>query len=207
MGRGLGKTQQAILDYLRQRGESVYVSTMAWAIYHDQPCVRELDPVPRAFEVSIRRAVHALVERGLTCCGNEPAWGLGERSNPRLLCWLPEHGTHPTRATIRSADVDQLVLAALKEAHDDRSVGSFVYGRIPGMSDEEWPRYNWLTREVTAKLDNHTSDSRLFIGGASAVAIHPSVKRLAQQGKIRLYNQSYNRIGWVKLNIPVSVAE
>jgi len=207
MGRGLGKTQQAILDYLRERGSEVYVSTLTSVLYEEQTGVRELDPVPRAFAVSIRRAIHALTERGLIGCGNSPAWGLGTRSNPRLLCWLPEHGTQTTQPTIRGADVDQLVLAALKEADEDRSVGSFVYGRLPGMSDEEWPLYNWLTREVTAKIENHTGDYKLYIDGASAVAIHRSVNRLAQQGKIRIYNQSHNRIGWVKLSQHVSVAK
>jgi hypothetical protein len=201
MGRGLGKTQQAILDHLRERGEEVYVSTMAWAIYHDQPCVRELDPVPRAFEVSIRRAVHALAERGLVCYGYEaPRYLSADDPHPRLLCWLPGHRPASLTPIIRGADVDRLVLTALAAA-DSEPDNFFIHRRLPGMTDERWPEYSWLTNEVVKKLGGN------MIEGARATAIHRSVKRLAQQGKIRICNQSYNRIGWVKLNIPVSVAE
>ena len=199
MGRGLGKLQQAILDYLQQRGSEVYVSTVAAVLYHHPADEGDPAPAPRAFEISVRRAIHALAERGLVCCGAVSQYGMG-RDFPRLLCWLPEHGTPATDPVMRGADVDRLVLAALEKAAAEDASNWFIYSRLPGLSAEAWPQYSWLTREVVGKLKNHTGDHRLFVDGAPAVAVHRSVKRLAQQRKIRIYHRSYNRIGWVKLN-------
>jgi hypothetical protein len=205
MGRGLGKTQQAILDYLHQRGKPSYVSDIAYELYHNQEHVKEFEPTPRSFDVSVRRAVHSLSTRSLINLGNapDPRRLIGDSVN-RLVCWLPNQ--QPPRLTpiICGADVDRFVLAALKstDAITDEWERCSVLKTFspPGRPDETFVRYSWLTNQVVKMLGGN------MIEGKRIVAIHRSIKRLSAQERIKAYWTSTGRYGWVRLN-NLNVAE
>ena len=58
----MGKIQKAVLEYLREQGHPVLVAEIAHMLY---PRDEGADgPPPRAFEVSVRRAVHGLARQG-----------------------------------------------------------------------------------------------------------------------------------------------
>ena len=201
MGRGLGKLQKAILDYLHAEGKPCWASSIAYSLYYARDDVRECDPLPRSFEVSVRRAIHALAKRELVCTGTraDPRRLIGDPI-PSLVCWLPGQSPPRLDTIIHGADVDRLVLAALAKAEveTDPFEQRFFFGRQPAHligTGQQFVQYSWLTNHVVKALGGN------MIEGKRAVAIHRSVKRLAAQGRIKAYwKSSRGHYGWVKLN-------
>ena len=195
MGRGLGKTQQAILEYLQQHGKPSYVNEIAYDLFHNRQGVRERDSVSRSFDVSVRRAVHALAQRGLVLVGHAPdsRTFIGDPIN-RLLCWLPDQQAPRLKPNTSGAEVERLVLAIL--ADPDVTTSS-----PPGHPlNDKWVEYSWLTNRIANLMRGAAANGKVFVYGAPSVATHRAVKRLADKGSIQARWKSYHRYGWVKLN-------
>jgi hypothetical protein len=205
MSRGLGKLQHAILEYLRTQGKPCWASDIAWTLFYNQDHVRERDPMPRSFRVSVGRAMHTLQQRGLVYCMMCKAQYQRDVGN-RLMCWLPEHTPRQPREIIHAKEVEHTILMVLTHAREEEidAYLSQEYGvRIPMVEKRnryfrkpgEVP-YSWLSQQVVERID---PDYYGFRQGRALVAFHRAIKSLARQGRITAHWGRYRRYAWVQL--------
>ncbi len=201
MGRGLGKTQQAILDYLRQQGKPCWVYEIPLDLYPTPP-EGETVEVPYSFYTSVRRAINALERRGLVHCGlpAKKQWR-GEEHRQRM-CWLSEHRAPQCKARLQSADVDRAIINRIQAALalTDQQERDFIFkatwSRKMPSPCEGAVKYGWLVDKTARDLGCSTNyDYQRF-----KTAINRAVNRLIDRGILTGYKRPNGWYGWIRLN-------
>ena len=192
MSQGIGALQRAILAHLEQRGSWDTATGIAIAI---DPQRRNASS--RAALVSVRRAIHGLAARDLVQHGRRFT-GHGEwprrKFKVELTAWLPQHEPPRgfTEPTPTQAEVAALILEELHDGGfrwDDPTAGHFnaCYGREKGIPMEPGNvPYEWLTGQLRKRLA-----AMGFVGDAHDSVSSKATARLAREGKIQRWGQSY----------------
>ena len=203
MGRGLGKLQQAILDYLQAKGQYWPIDDIARSIYHARADVRERDPMPRSFAVSIRRAVRSLATRGQLHCGRiNPQWK--HEDGWRLVCWLPDHTPPRIMPPLPRETVEAHILQALRlGATRDDEIRCYLREETYVPRIEKYSQrppgtvpYSWLTRTVIPRIDEGYYG---FHQGRAPVTLHRALKRLELDEKIITWGTGQHHFVWIGL--------
>jgi hypothetical protein len=173
-GKRLGRLEVAILERVRAQGEPLWAKDITQAIYG-----KEAEDPPRAFDVSVRRAIHGLAGKKLLCCGEGTLPMMRGKEHNRLICWLPGTPRPDLRATIQGAAVDALVLelvAKAGELADD--FDRHYYGFDP--QDPALVPYRWILHRAVKRLGGQ------MIDGRQAVAVNQAARRAGQHPRLWL---------------------
>ncbi len=210
MSKGLGKVQTQILDLLKTKDRPLCAQDIAYDLYEPQR-VRENDPTPHSFYVSVRRAIHNLEARGLVLCGEENSHLYGAPTRA-LVCWMPGQAGARLKPILNGALVEQAIIVTLqaaeqiideKERYILRGDGSYNLRSIPFSNDKEMLRYEWLTSQVYKWLYHKGyQDDRTI-----RVAITRAVYRLKTRGIVKIRWKKAGVNGWISLQeAKISVA-
>lgn len=203
MSKGLGSVQRSVLETLGQNDRPLYLGALAYVLFNEGRDDCDCTQPPRAFTESVRRAIHTLAARKLVRCEQATQrWGNEEIHG--LYCWLPDKPNQflDQRPRIRGADVEELILFALRRARamkDDPVERWMIYGsqntRPPHINPgDDGACYTWVISRVLSALGQQ------FHEGRAMVAIHRATKRLVAQGHIKAWWYRTGRYGWLKLH-------
>jgi hypothetical protein len=214
VSKGLGKVQTQILDLLKTKDRPLGAQDIASNLYEPQR-VREYDPTPHAFYVSVRRAIHGLEARGLVVCGGaalDSSKYFVDLPRRMLMCWLPEQAAPKLKPILTGKLVEQTIIDVLLSAElvtDETDIyimrGQGSWGKPgPFNNATEMMEYKWLRSKVRQRL---AKLGWSFYGSTAPGAITRAVKRLKDKDIVKVRWKKAGVNGWIRLNkMAISVA-
>ena len=206
MGRGLGKLQQAILDYLQSEGKPCWVMDITFNVYTPEtwPAAGERVEVPYSFYTSVRRAINALEGRGLVRCGLPAEKSYRGEERMQRMCWLAGQPGPLCRPLLSGERTEQAVIdalrAALAETNPVKREDIFEEWWSSRMQPPEkgCVKYAWLVGAVEQRLQAQDMVDRRRIRSA----VTRAVDRLIAYDVLTGYKRPNGWYGWIKLNLP-----
>lgn len=169
----LGSMQKKVLDYVKDSEKPVHSKDMARGLCGEED-------VPHSFDVSMRRAINSLAEKGkVKKCMTSKKVGYYERKS--LTIWSPgDHEKPDCHNHPSGKEIEETIIEKTKEwiAEEKTPYGSKGY--IP---------YSGLVKEVAFAYKDvavRETISKVFIDNWLQVAVHRAVKRLEEGGKIEV---------------------
>jgi hypothetical protein len=165
MSKGIGKTQQFVLDILKRKDKEISLIDIAGSIglADGDDWVRPSRPQVE----SVKRAVKTLQQRGLICYGYSQIDKLG--GNQHLVCWLADSKAPCTSDRIKGKLVEDAIMTVLKNNNRPRS----YYGDV--------------SREVREVIS--TMHPGYLRSWGQYPAFSRAVKRLINRGKLKIEHE------------------
>lgn len=175
----LGSMQEKVLNYVKDSEKSVHSKDMARNL-----CRKE--DVPHSFDVSMRRAINSLAEKGkVKKCMTSKKVGYHERKS--LTVWLPgEHEKPDCHNHPSGKEIEETIIEKTKGWVSEEKAPYGYEGYIP---------YSKLVKEVAFAYEDIAgvkTISKFFIDNWLQVAVHRAVKRLEESGKIEVQRKEIN---------------
>ncbi len=172
MSKGIGKTQQVVLDILKKKNETISLIDIAGSIglADGDDWVRP----SRSQVESVKRAIKTLQQRGLLCYGYSQVDKLG--GNEHLVCWLADSKAPRTSHRIPGKLVEDAIITVLKNTN-----GPCSYGGV--------------SREVREAIN--TMHPGYLLSWGQYPAFSRAVKRLINRGKLKIeheYSYKWERL-------------
>ena len=193
MSKGLGKTQQFVLDRLMAKGRALSAVDLAGDTYFPEYDTWEWKPPTPARVVSVRRAINGLTERGLIKSGLARKVDYGRIDARELFCWLSDQSppNELCRPMVSSEVVEKAVIDALNRLQSDEHDTNY------NMRDGFY-RYESFTNIAIKLLAKHY-DSYSY--APERVAIKRAVTKLFKAGQIDIRWRRTGINGWIRLSV------
>jgi len=172
MSKGIGKTQQFVLDILKKKNKAMSMIDIAGSIglADGDDWVRP----SRSQVESVKRAVKTLQQRGLICYGYTQVDKLGG-GNQQLVCWLADSKAPWVSRRMSGKLVEDAIITVLKNNN-----GPCSYGGV--------------SREVREVIN--TMHPGYLLSWGQYPAFNRAVKRLINRSKLKIeheYNYKWER--------------